>query len=249
MNIPVTKATLARLTVLSMAGFSAATVIPAYDDASAATINISIAAVYAVVAGVILSSVIRRRANLFDSVRLELNKLRRLYHISKNLAAGSPDRFRGWFTDLHGHLNGYLTHFAGKDFDVYDSSNGAFRKLSYHVYTMPEVQGAKEAALYEDVLRTTGTIAEARQRIKELWDNRLSGHVWTVLLLLTAAFVISTGFATSDTVGGRTAAGAAFAVALLVIDLIWEADTLVAERKGMAQRYADNLAKLELKRD
>lgn len=249
MNIPVTTGTLARLSVLTVAGFVAGAMIPAYDDSSAATINIAIAVVYAAFVSVILTMVTSRRGKIFDAVRLELNKLRRLYHISKNLSSFAPERFRVWFTDLHGHLNGYLGFFSGKDFGEYDSSNAAFRKLSYHVYTLPELESRKEQALFEDILHTTAQVAEARQQIKELWDNRLSGYMWTVLMLMTATFMVSTGFATSDTLGGRVSAGAAFAVALLVVDLLWEVDTMSSERHGMAKRYADNLAKLELKRE
>lgn len=248
MNIPVTKGTIARLAVLSMAGFAAATVIPAYDDSSAATINISVAVVYAAVVAVILSDAARRRSKLLDAVRLELNKLRRLYHISKNLSVGSPDRFRVWFTDLHEYLHSYLTYFSGKDFGAYDASNATFRKLSYHVYTLPELDSRKEQALFEDILRTTATIAEARQHIKELLDNRLSAYTWTVLMLLTSAFVVTTGFATGDATAARIAAGAAFATALIVIDLLWEVDTLSSERDAMAHRYVSNVAKLEFKR-
>ena len=69
------------------------------------------------------------------------------------------------------------------------------------------------------------------------------------MLLLSAGFVVSTAFATGDTVGGRLAAGAAIAMALLVTDLLWEVDTLSSERHGLSKRYADNLAKLELKRE
>ena len=249
MNIPVTKGTLARLAAFSMFGFAVATIIPAYNDYSASTINISVVVVYAAVISVILAQAANRRSKLLDSVRVELNKLRRLYHISKNLSAGSPERFRGWFTELHGHLYGYLTFFSGKDFGAYDDSNAGFRKLSYHVYTIPDIESRKEQALFDDILRTTAAIAEARQQIKELWDNRLSAYTWTSLFLLTASFVVTTAFAAGDTTGARTAAGAAFAVALLVLDLLWEVDTLASERSIIAGRYVSNLAKLELKRE
>jgi hypothetical protein len=249
MNIPVTFGTIARMAVLTVIGFVVASLIPAYDDYSAATINIAVAVIYAAVVSVILGQAAGRRAKLLDAVRLELNKLRRLYHISKNLAAGSQERFRVWFTDVHGHLYGYLGFFTGKDFSAYDDSNIAFRKLSYHIYTIPEVESRKEQALFDDILRTTGQIAEARQQIKELWDNRLSAYAWTSLLLLTGAFIVTTAFAAGDSFAARTAAGAAFAVALLVLDLIWEIDTLAAEKNVMAGRYVSNLAKLELKRE
>ncbi|MEY4723570.1 MAG: hypothetical protein RLZZ324_1083 [Candidatus Parcubacteria bacterium] len=245
----ITAPTLIRLTVLTMAGFALATVFPAYDDASAATINISVAVVFAAVIGVMLAQVLARRARLLDAVRVELNKLRRLYHLSKNLAEGSQEKFRSWFTELHGDLYAYLMFFSAKDFSAYDDSNPAFRKLSYHVYTLPELDTRKEQALFDDILRTTAQIAEARQKIKELWDNRLSGYSWTALLLMTAGFMVSTLFAMNGSSPARTVAGAALVAALLAIDLIWEADSLAAERSVMSRRYVLNLSKLELRRD
>jgi hypothetical protein len=249
MGVPVTSATLIRLTVLTMAGFALATVFPAYNDNSAATINISMAVIYGAVVAVMLSHVLRRRAKLLDAIRIELNKLRRLYHLSRNIAQDSQERFRGWFTELHGHLYGYLMYFADKDFKAYDDSSPLFRKLSYHVYTVPEIETRKEEAIFNDILRTTAQIAEVRQQIKESWDNRLSAYAWTSILLMTAGFAASTLFAMSDTAPARTAAGAAIVAALLAVDLIWEADTLATDRLAMSRRYVLNLSKLELRRE
>ncbi len=248
MNVPVNQNVLGRLIVLTMGGLAFAMVMPAYGDPYAAAFLPAIAAFLAAALLVLIAQAVIRRHQLFEAVRMELNKLRRLYHISKNLSVAAPQRYRGWFTELHGFLYEYLTLFSGKDFDSYDSSNAHFRKLSYHVYTIPEVDSKKEEALFNDLLGTAATVASARQQIKELWDNRLSAYVWTVLMLMVAGFVATTVFAMGESVGGRFAAGATIAVVLLAVDLLWEIDTLSAERTQMAQRYVNNLSKLELGR-
>lgn len=248
MNVPVNQSVLGRLIVLTLGGLAFAMVMPAYADPYAATFVPAIATVLAMTLLVLIAQAVFRRHQLFEAVRMELNKLRRLYHISKNLSVAAPQRYRGWFTDLHGYLYEYLMLFSGKDFDSYDSSNASFRKLSYHVYTIPEIETKKEEALFDDLLGTAATVASSRQQIKELWDNRLSAYVWTVLMLMVAGFVASVVFAMGESVGGRFAAGTAIALSLLAVDLLWEIDTLASERAQLAKRYVNNLAKLELGR-
>jgi hypothetical protein len=248
MNVPVTKNTLARLIVLTLGGLAFAMVMPAYADPYAAAFVPAIAAILAATLLVLIAQATVRRHQLFEAVRMELNKLRRLYHISKNLSVAAPQRYRSWFTELHGFLYEYLSLFSGKDFDTYDSSNAHFRKLSYHVYTIPEIESKKEEALFNDLLGTAATVASARQQIKELWDNRLSGYVWTVLMLMVGGFVAAVIFSMGESVGGRLAAGVAVSCVLLAVDLLWEFDTLAAERVQMATRYVNNLGKLELGR-
>lgn len=247
MNVPVTNTTLLRLIALSVGGFAMATVVPATDDPTATIMSIVLAVFAGIMLALLISQAVQRRQRLLEAVRKELNKLRRVYHLSKNLSAASQ-KFRGWFTDLHGFLYGYLTLFAGKDFDAYDDFNGEFRKLSYHIYTIPEIETHKEQALFEDLLRTTATVAEARQQIKETWDNRLSAYSWLIVLLMSAGLIASVLLSLSETTAARLVGGAAVASVLLALDLLWEIDTMSSEKKAMAQRYADNIGKLELNR-
>lgn len=248
MNFPGITKNIVRLAVLVMAAFLLAAFLPPSADPTAVAFAPVAAVLFAAMSVLVLAQVTARRKRLFDAMRLELNKLRRLYHISKNLSTAAPDRYRGWFTQLHGFLYGYLTFFSGNDFDSYDGSNAAFRKLSYHVYTIPEIETRKQQALFDDLLRTTASIAEARQHIKELWDERITANLWLILLLLGGGFSLTAALAMGDSSASRLVVGSSFAAAFLIVDFLLELDMLEDDRKGMAKRYADNVAKLELGR-
>lgn len=247
MNIPVTQSTLIRLIVITVGSVAFAVSTPVWADPYASAMQMPIALIVAVVMAVLIGEASARRQKLFESVRVELNKIRRLYHVSKNLSAVSG-RFRSWFTDMHGHVYGYLSAFAGKDFDSYDGFNPAFRKLSYHIYTIPELESKKEEALFQDLLRTAATVAESRQQIKELWDKRLSAYGWSVVLLMGSGLVLTTVLSMGETIASRLAGGALVASVLLALDLLWEIDTLAAEKKALAMRYVENVGRLELGR-
>ncbi len=249
MNIPVTRRTLARLILLTVGGLGFALLIPVFVpvDPDAPIAHLAVAVFTVVIIAALFAEASRRRQKLFEAVRVELNKLRRIYHVSKNIAETSP-KFRPWFTELHGRLYEYLTMFSGKDFGAYDGFNAGFRKLSYHIYTIPDVDTKKEEALFQDLLRTTATVAEARQQIKELWDNRLSAYGWTAVLLIATGYAVTAVLAMSDTLVSRVAGGISIVVALIALDMLWEVDTMASERRAMAKRYVDNVARLELGR-
>lgn len=238
---------LIRLTALMVGSFGFAMYVPALKAPDVNGLHFVVALVFAGMIGVLITQAMSRRQRLLDAVRMELNKLRRLYHVSKNLSQLAGE-FRPWFTDLHGHIYRYMNRFAEKDFSAYDSFNRDFREISYHVYTIPAMTGAKEQALFSDLLRTTSSVAEARQQIKELWDNRLTFNVWIMALLLTAVYVGAVTVAMPDSMGGRLAGGFAIASALLAVDLLWKTDSLASEQVSLAKRYVENVAKLELGR-
>jgi len=247
MRLPVTPSTFGRLALLTVGSVVFALVVPAPADPVARGIQPSIAFFAAGTVLVLLAEASTRRAALLESIRTELNKLRRVYHIAKNLAGEDP-AFRAWFTDLHGYIYAYLGGFSGKTLDDYDSSNTAFRLISYHVYMVPELDSRKRETLFKDLLATTSAVSEARQQIKELWDNRLSASGWTAVLLMALGFIVSTMLAAADAQPSRIAAGTAIACMLVVVDLLWETDALEAEKKAVAKGYLDNMARLELGR-
>src|SRR5690606_28308804 len=212
---------------------------PAKGDANAATLLLIVGVFTASLLVLFIGDADQRGAKLMEAVRIELNKIRRVYHLSKNLASGNQ-KYRQWFTDMHGYVYDYLAGFAGKDFESYDSYNASFRKLSYHIYTIPEVDSRKDEALFQELLRTAGTVAEARQQIKELWDNRLSAYGWSVVALLAGTFVVSVPFAMNGSFASRIVGGVSVMVLLLAVDYLREIDTMSGEKKAMAERYVDN---------
>ncbi|MFA6603219.1 MAG: hypothetical protein WCT10_00060 [Patescibacteria group bacterium] len=247
MNLPINRWTAAKLAALTVGGLALAMIVPTPPIPAAAGISLAGAMIVSAVLSVLLKLAATRRRDLFSTVYLELNKLRRIYHISKNLAA-SGSKHRIWFTDLHGFLYGYLSEFSGRSLTEYNQTNPAFRKLSYHIYTVPELATDKERALYEDLLQSTATIAESRQRIKDLLSSRLSAYSWVVVLLLVMAFSALVLLAAGPGVAERVAAGTVLASVLLAVDLLWELDTMRTDLRDWARRYVDNVSKLELGR-
>jgi hypothetical protein len=248
MNIPVTKRTLLRLIVIVTASFALMELIPAPGSSTLPRYDIVSGLMVGSLLAFLLFQAAERRREFVSSVYMELNKLRRVYHLSKNLAS-MDSKYRAWFTDLHQYLVEYMMSFQGRDMDAYSESNAAFRKVSYNIYKIPEVGNVKEEALFNELLRTAATIAEARQKVKELRRSRLSAYSWIVVLLMVAAFAVTVVLSTADAELSRLASGATLAIALLAVDLLWEVDTLASERKSIAERYVINVGKLQLGRD
>lgn len=239
--------TAGRLVGLAALSFAVAMVMP--DSGSASFMfELPIAVVIGFVLAVLLGNAAARRMELHGAVYRELNKLRRIYHLSKNLAASSS-RFRSWFTDLHGFLLNYLGTFSRQDLRRYKESNAAFRQLSYHIYTIPDIVSPKEHILFDDLLQTTATVAESRQKIKELLVSRLSPYVWLTVGTMAACFVVAALSSMGPTFASHISVGAEIAVLLIALNLLWEADALSADLNDWAQRYVNNIAKLEYRRE
>ncbi len=203
------------------------------------------ALIVSIVFAIVLMRAMQRAEDLNEWIGLELNKIRRIYHLGKNL--GTDPRLRQWFTDLHGHLYGYLTAFDKKDFSQYQETNGDFRKLSYHLYEVPALETEKERVLYRDLLETAGAVAGARQRIQELWNGGLPPSVWNMLLAL--AVLAGLGVLTTIAPGNGFQAGVLLAILTAEVSLVRDGDQLkTVQGKATAKRYVENIARLELRR-
>jgi len=198
----------------------------------------------AVIIGFSAHRALSRRDDLAEEIAVELNKLRRVYHLGKNLG---NDRHRQWFTDLHGHLYGYLTAFDKKDFSKYQETNGAFRKFSYHLYQIPSLETEKERVLYRELLEAAGLVAGARQRIQELWNGGMSSSLWNLVLSMAALSTLAVRMA----MGPSDQNVAALVIAALGCGLVYlrAADDLRSLGGGdLSKRYVENIARLELSR-
>ncbi len=209
-----------------------------------------LAAAALIAGGLLLALVLQRALRRYDQlgewVAIELNKLRRVYHLGRNL--GGESRHRQWFTDLHGFLYGYLMAFDKKRFSQYQETNQQFRKLSYHLYQIPGLETEKERVLYRDLLEAAGEVAAARQRIQQLWNGGLPPRVWQGLLATAAAAAL----AIFSAMGPSDRFTAAFALTVLGggVLLARGADNLSnLAGEDVSKRYVENIARLELKRD
>ncbi|MBN1585613.1 hypothetical protein JW899_04580 [Candidatus Uhrbacteria bacterium] len=237
-----------RAVLAALVGLAIALAVPASGQAGKHGIDVVTAVIFAAVAAVYVRQALLRRRQLVTAVYLELNKLRRLYHISKNLA-GDSNRYRSWFTEVHGNLHMYLAAFEGGSLTDYSRNNPGFRNLSYHVYSAPELETEKEKVLYADLLKTTGTVAESRQRVKDLLMSGLTSGDWSLMLLTAAAAVVSV-LATADTgIAGRLSAGLAIGAVLAGLDYVRNIDALNGDRVSLAARYVRNVSKLQYSRE
>lgn len=248
MNIPIRIKTLLRLVLIAAAAFSFASLLPASLVAGEQRLDIVPGIFAGIILGFLIYHAAERRRALLQTVNLELNKLRRIYHLSRNLSDIDNQRYRSWFTGMHGKLYDYMTAFADKDFRQYEDSNPAFRELSYHIYKVPELRSNKEESLYDELLRTIAKVAESRQQIKEANESRLSSYVWVIVLLMVLGLVATSSLSIMDTVVSRAAVGTVIACAMFAVDLLWEVDTLGSEQKEISMRYVDNIGRIELRR-
>lgn len=215
--------------------------------------NQSASAAYAIapmICALLLLSVVflralNRQADLKNTIAVELNKIRRVYHLGKNL--GENPKHRGWFTELHGYVYGYLSAFDKKSLAQYEETNGQFRKLSYHLYTIDDLSTDKERVLYRDLLEAAGTVAGARQRVVELWNGGLSAEIW--VLLFGVSFLAAAATIATSANGSHLASGLSVAVVAVSYLLVRDADKMkTLDGKKLAKRYIENMARLELKR-
>lgn len=248
MHLQLTPIAAFRLAGLAAAGFLIGWYFPAMAEPAAHGADLVIAVVFAGIAGFLLHQGSVRYRELQHAVYLELNKLRRMYHVSKNLLAISQ-KFRPWFTDLHGLLQTYMTDVGGRDLAEYSKSNVAYRKLSYHIYTAPEPASHLEQTLFNELLRTQGLVAEERQRVKELLSQNISAYVWAAVLLLAAALIAAIVAAVGPGMAERVVAGAAVAAVILTLDLLGAVYSIREQRRDWSKRYVNNLAKLDYSRE
>lgn len=248
MNVPVNKTAFLRLTIIVLGSLFAMQWIPVQGSAFAPRYDIAAAMLTGSLLSFLIYQAAERRRLFLSTFYFELNKLRRIYHISKNIAE-TNQRFRAWFTDLHGYLVEYMSFFKDKGMEDYSDSNPYFRKVSYNIYKIPDLETKREEALFTELLHTSGVVAQTRSKIKEIYRSRLSAYSWLTVLLMTAGFITTVVYSTADTSASRLVGGITIGIVLLMVDLLWEVDSLAAENSDFAQRYVMNVGKLQLRRD
>ncbi len=200
---------------------------------------------FSILLAILIVRSLERIEKLNAAIALELNKARRIYHLGKNLSA---ERLRSWFTDLHGYIYEYFMFFDKHDFTQYEDSNKIFRKVTYHVYTLPALETAKDNALYNELLKAAADAVMARQSINELKKTSMPIYLWLVVILTALAVILSTLLVTTPDVISKIAQAALFAALFLGMDLLYELDGLkFFGKRELARRYVDNIARLELR--
>ncbi len=220
---------------------------PLLPPAVAGMVGLPVVILFAAIFGVLVFVVVDRRERLKEAVATELNKLRRIYHLGKNL--GNSPHLRGWFTELHGYIYDYLGSFEKLSLSDYDKSNPLFRRIAYHVYTVPDLREVKEQVLYNELLAATAIVSDARQRILTLEKSSYSRGHWFELAVIFVLFVITVVSSTPDEPMAHFVTSNILAIGTLMALTFLEHDVWTAAgNRYLAMDYVKNIARLELRR-
>lgn len=200
---------------------------------------------YAILMGFLMSIAIIRRRELDEYIDVELNKIRRIYHIALHLTKQQP-RFAPWLKELKEDLDAYLSMFREVSFYVYERGNDLFRNVTYKIYELPSLNIPYNVDLYRDLLRTAGKTTEARQRIRSKKNQYIGYFQWTVILIVTFTFAWILTSATPEDSNARIITGIIIFNIFLVLDLLYEYDRFNDKKlKFLANMYANNLTNVE----
>jgi len=190
----------------------------------------------------------KKRSALHRAIARELMKFRRIYHLAKHLGSNQDDH-RPWFTELHANIMGYLSFFANKKTHDYFASDEVFRKVSYHIYGAPDLIKKKDEVLYAELLDTTSDVASTRQEIKEIMLSGMSVSERMTMYCITNGIILAILFGGASLNKSATLfSGLLAVIVFLMSEMLARVDSLVDVANTMPQRYADNIAKLELRR-
>jgi hypothetical protein len=239
---------LLRTVVAVMASYLIAFLLAPFAPAAlTGIVIIPVAIIFVALFGLLAYAAVDRRERLKEAVATELNKMRRIYHLGKNL--GTSPHLRSWFTDLHGFVYDYLGGFEKFDISQYDKSNALFRRIAYHVYTVPDLREVKEQVLYTELLAATAIVSDARQKITTLHRSGFSKSHWFEFLIMIAAFVIVVIAGNSDSMLSKLITANILSAGAVLVLFFFEHDTMTAdEDRELAKEYVKNIARLELRR-
>ncbi len=200
---------------------------------------------YAVLVGFMTSEIITRRHDLDGYVAQELNKIRRLYHLSRHIALANAD-LGPWADQIASAIKEYLSTFDKKSFLNYEEGDAAFRKITYLIYGVPQQKLREGDALYFSLLETSATATEAREFIRFGLKNRYIGNfAWLILLLTTSTLAMTlVGATPSDQMSRLVTAFVVFNL-FLILQLIFEYGR-INKRKAESYdaRYLENIARI-----
>jgi len=243
-------ATYARIALIALAVFTAAYIFREPDPETAEFFSFharNIAVLYAILVGFIASEVISRRLRLDEYVALELNKIRRLYHLSYHLSLAN-DGLKEWFQGIEVAIIKYLLLFKETPLTEYAKGSAAFRNVTYGIYSLPSDKLKKSAALYNNLLDTAAEATEARQFVKNTLANNYVGRfAWFILLIVTMTFGYFIIGTTPNTPAHKLATGFVIMNLFLILQLIFEYGR-INKRKARfySSLYLDDLESLNL---
>lgn len=177
---------------------------------------------YAILVGFIAAEVLSRRRRMDEQIALELNKIRRLYHLSLHLAKANPG-LKDWFENTRESIKMYLKSFEKKSFLEYEKGNSLFRDITYGIYSLPLEKMKYGNDMFASLLSAAASATEAREYIRQtLYQQYVGQFAWMTLLLVSVTFGSFLILATPEDLAHRLATGIIVFNLFLVLQLIYE---------------------------
>ena len=215
----------------------------AQDFIAPRAVNLGI--LFSITVGFLMYKSLNRRSDLDNYIALELNKVRRMYHLARHIAKASPEA-QTWFTAITGSIREYLGLFRTITFRQYELGSPLFRSITYAIYSLPSVAPSYNKELYQSLLEATGQATEAREYIRFKKDDRVSLFSWIVVVIVSLVFSAIIILATPQDPALRLVGGLVTFCLFLVLQLIFEHDRANERRdKVWASRYVRDLASLD----
>jgi hypothetical protein len=215
----------------------------ALDFIAPRAVNLGI--LFSITVGFLMYKSLNRRSDLDHYIALELNKIRRMYHLARHIAAIAPEA-QSWLAAVRGSIREYLGLFRAFSFHDYPMGNPIFRSVTYAVYSLPGQVKDYNRELYQSLLEATGQATEAREFIRAKKDDRISLFSWIVVALISLIFSCIIIAATPMDPVLRIVGGLVIFCLFLVLQLIYEHDRSNSLRDhAWAQRYVADLSSLD----
>lgn len=237
-----------RVAVLALLAWSVAELVPyagpgALDYIAPRAANLGI--LFSITVGFLMYKTLTRRTDMDGYIAVELNKIRRIFHLAMHLAKAEP-KLAPWFGQIRGAVQRYLESFREHRFLRYEAGNPLFRSVTYAVYGLPATRLPYNMDLYNALLAATSQATEARENIRSKKADYIGRFPWivvgTVALSFSAIIITST-----PAIGHLRLVDAVVTFcSLLVLQLIWEEERDNSmEDRVMAERYLADLAAME----
>jgi hypothetical protein len=215
----------------------------ALDFISPRVVNLGI--LFSITVGFLMFKSLNRRSDLDHYIALELNKIRRLYHLARHIAKTAPDS-DAWLAAVTGDIREYLGLFRTFTFNEYHLGNPLFRSVTYAIYSLPSQVKKYNTELYQSLLAAAGEATEAREFIRAKKDDRVSLFSWIIVTLISLIFSALVIAATPADLTLRAVGALVIFCLFLVLQLIFEHDRANSLRDRVwALRYVDDLVSLD----
>jgi len=213
------------------------------DYISPRAVNLGI--LFSITIGFLMYKSLSRRSDMDAAISLELNKVRRIYHLAAHIAKAEP-KAKAWFAAVRGGIHEYLALFRTITLHEYGLGNPLFRHVTYAAYSLPAQVPAYNPELYDALLAATADATLAREQIRAKKDDQISAFSWMVVIIISLAFSAIIIAATPPQPVLRGVGALVAFCMFLVLQLIYEhdRDNRIRDR-SWADRYVADLKSLE----